>query len=92
MLPVRVMEKWIFTLFLSFLKIWLALWVTTDMKICAEEAVCGVCVFKNKNKIKKKSPKKNAFEKLPLLAGCEGEVTTRRKQVTNGKDAEVFSR
>lgn len=46
MLPVGVMEKWIFTLFLSFLKIWLALWVTTDKKICAEEAACGVCVFK----------------------------------------------
>lgn len=46
MLPVGVMEKWIFTLFLSFLKIWLALRVTTDKQICAEEAACGVCVFK----------------------------------------------
>lgn len=74
MLPVRVMEKWIFTLFLSFLRIWLALWVTTDKKICAEEAACGVCIFKKK---KKKRMNKNVFEKLPLLAGCEDEVTTR---------------
>lgn len=48
MLPVGVTEKWIFTLFLSCLKIWLALWVTTDKKICAEEAACSVCVFKKK--------------------------------------------
>lgn len=85
MLPVKVMEKWIFTLFLFFLKIWLALWVTTDKKICAEEAACGVCILR-----KEKKMNKNVFEKPLLLAGCEDEVTTRGKQVTNGKDDEMF--
>ena len=39
----------------------------------------------------KKSPSMGVFEKVPWLAGCKGEVTVGRKQVTNGKDAETFS-
>lgn len=47
-----------------------------------------VCAYLEKKK--KRSPNRNVFEKLPLLAGREGEVTSKRKQVTNGKDAEMF--
>lgn len=42
----------------SSLKRWLVLWVTTDKKISAGVAACGVSVFGKKKKLKKKPKKK----------------------------------
>lgn len=52
----------------SSLKRWLVLWVTTDKKISAGVAACGVSVF-GKKKVKKKQTKK-----LLLVEGCKGEL------------------
>lgn len=57
----------------SSLKRWLVLWVTTDKKISAGVAACGVSVLRKRNKVLK-NPKNNVFEKLPLVEGCKGEL------------------
>lgn len=44
----------------SSLKRWLVLWVTTDKKISAGVAACGVSVF-GKKKVKKKTNQKAAL-------------------------------
>lgn len=40
-------------------------------EISAGVAACGVSVCRKKKKLK---PKKNVFEKLPLVEGCKGEL------------------